>query len=127
MAKVRVALAADNFHSDHAVAMIGYLLNDPVGERLEIAWPAAACVKFVVGVKQGCLATDAVVLPLIPVVPVGPCEGWLGVLKPRDCVLHVGKRFSIHLVGLLKWCSGRGTCGTGLHGQDQKERKETLF
>ena len=103
MAKVRVALTADNLGSGHAVAMVGYFFDDAVGERLEIAGPAAARVELVIGVKQGGIAADAVVLPLVPMVPVGTRKGRFGVLKRCNGVLHVGKRLSIDIVGLLKW------------------------
>lgn len=115
MTKVCIALTADNFGSGHAVTMVRYFFDNAVGERLEIAGPATARVELVIGVKQGGIAAYAVVLPLVPMVPVGTCKGRFGVLKPCNGVLHVGKRFTIDIVRLLEWGCGCGWSGAGFH------------
>jgi hypothetical protein len=115
MTKVCIALTADNFGSGHAVALVSYFFDDAVCKFLEIAGPATARVKLVIGVKQGRMAADAVVLPFIPMIPVGTRKGGFGVLKPRNGVLHIGKRLSIDIVGLLKWGCGYGWSGAGFH------------
>ena len=74
MAKVRVALTAENFGAGHAMAVVRKFFDGVVIERLKITGPATAGIKLVIGVKQRRVTTNAVVLTLIPVVPVGASE-----------------------------------------------------
>jgi hypothetical protein len=127
MAKVCIALTANNFGSGHTVTMVRYFFDDAIGERLEIARPATARVELVIGVKQGRMAADAVVPPLVPMVPVGTRKGWFGVLKPCNGVLHVGKRFSIDIVGLLERGWRCGWIDAGFHNRIEGRRGEAFI
>ena len=62
---------------------------------MKVAGPAAARIEFGLGGKKRRATTDAVVLPLLPVVPIDPREGWFGVLEARHGVLHVGEPLSV--------------------------------
>ena len=61
MPKVRIALGADHFGADHAVADITDLDHGAVADRRVEARPAATGIEFGRGVEQRRVAADAVV------------------------------------------------------------------
>ena len=84
MTQVGIADVADHLSADHAVTSVA-LFADPFGiDGVEIAGPAAACIKLGVRGKQGGTATDATVNAGGEIVPIAAGKGAFGTLEARD-------------------------------------------
>src|SRR5450830_1447790 len=85
---MRVADVADDFGTNHAITFVAYLAHVIRIERLEIAWPAAAGVKFGIRGKQRCVAADAGIDAGFVMIPVFAAESALGGCVTGDLVFH---------------------------------------
>lgn len=121
MPQVASTAAAAHLNADHAVADVAHPLHQlGVGGRVK-AGPTATGVELGAGLEQQGAATDAVVIAIDPVIPIGSSEGALGGGLARHLVLH-GIKFGAPLrVGFLHGVVGHGA---GIHGFATKVRNE---
>jgi len=104
VSQVSVATTAENFGANHAVSHVAFHFYIVGSDRLVIAWPARAGVKFRVGSEKGLAATDAEVGSGSFGVFIFSGKRRLGTLAPGDVVLLFGEfglPFSIILANFV--------------------------
>lgn len=100
MAQMRRATRAAYLHPHHAVTAIRQLTNRITGDRLPVTGPATTGIKFRLGTKQWCLATDTAIQASCLGCPILPRERRLGAALPAYPEL-LGGQFAAPLIFTL--------------------------
>jgi hypothetical protein len=108
MAQVSVADIAADFHPDHAVTVILFILNDVVFKRFGEAGPATAGVKFLTGVEKLGATAFAGIQSRVDALTVFSAESHLGSPETRDAVVLCRKQIPPFYVAFLYPAIGWG-------------------
>ena len=100
MTEMGVAHVTDDFSTNHAVGAVYQLTNVFRIERLEIAGPAAAGIKFCIRLKQWRIAADTSINAMLMVIPIASCKSPFRGGVSGHLVFHRGQLVTPFFIGL---------------------------